>query len=112
VYDGHTDVVGAAERAVRDRVAETLAEIERLEIRPMFSGFGVYVDGLLVAAAWRGAFCLRHREDAHWVYRPVDDELLDDPDLLVPLVRRRVAVLSELPEARPRGRPGPTSAWG
>jgi TfoX/Sxy family transcriptional regulator of competence genes len=41
------------ERAIRDRVAVTLAELEPLEIRPMFSGFGVYLDGLLVAAEAR-----------------------------------------------------------
>jgi hypothetical protein len=96
--------VGAVERAIRDRVAVTLAEIDRLEIRPMFSGFGVYVDGLLVAAAWEEAFRLRHREDRRWVYQPVADALLDDPDALVPLVRERIAALSKLPEARPRPR--------
>jgi hypothetical protein len=94
--------MGAVERCVRDRVADTLEEIEHLEVRPMFSGFGFYVDGLLVAAAWDGAFRLRHRTDGHWSYQPVDEALLDDPDLLVPLVRHQFAVLSELPEARPR----------
>jgi hypothetical protein len=43
--------VGTVERAIRDRVADTRAEIEHLDIRPMFNGFGFYVDGL-VAAAW------------------------------------------------------------
>jgi hypothetical protein len=96
--------VGAVERAIRDRVSDTLAEIERLEVRPMFSGFGFYVDGLLVAAAWEEAFRLRHRQDGHWVYEAVAEELLDDPDLLVPLVRQRTAMLSQLPEARPKRR--------
>jgi hypothetical protein len=98
----HNDVVGTVERAIRDRVADTLAEIEHLDIRPMFSGFGFYVDGLLVAAAWEKAFRLRHRVHGRWIYEPVDEVLLDDPHLLVPMVLRRVAALSELPEARPR----------
>ena len=98
----HNDYMGAIERCLRDRVADTLAEIEHLDVRPMFSGFGFYVDGLLVAAAWDRAFRLRHRTGGHWIYQPVDEALLDDPDLLVPLVRDRFAALSELPEARPR----------
>jgi hypothetical protein len=95
-------MVGAVERAIRDRVADTLAEVEHLDIRPVFSGFGFYVDGLLVAAAWDEAFRLRHRVHGRWIYEPVDDALLEDPHLLVPMVLRRVAALSELPEARPR----------
>ena len=73
----------------------------------MFSGFGFYVGGVLVAAAWQGAFRLRHRVDDRWIYEPVDDSLLDDPRLLVPMVLDRAAALSELPETRPR-RPGRT----
>jgi hypothetical protein len=99
------DNVGTVERAIRDRVADTLAEIEHLDIRPMFSGFGIYVDGLLVAAAWDQAFRLRHRVHGRWIYEPVEESLIDDPRLLVPLVLRRFEALSELPEARPR-RPG------
>jgi hypothetical protein len=98
----HNDIVGTVERAIRDRVAVTLAEIEHLDIRPMFNGFGFYVDGLLVAAAWENAFRLRHREHGRWIYEPVEEALLADPHLLVPMVRRRVEALSALPEARPR----------
>jgi TfoX N-terminal domain len=95
--------MGAVEVEIRDRAAETLAEIERLDVRRMFGGFGFYVDGLLVAAAWEGAFRLRYREDGHWVYRPVDGSAVDDPSLLVGLVRDRVAQLSGEPHAqRPR----------
>lgn len=102
----HNDFMGAAERCLRDRVADTLMEIEHLDVRPMFSGFGFYVDGLLVAATWDGAFRLRYRTRGHWIYEPVDEALLDNPDLLVPLVHGRRAALSELPGAgphRPRG---------
>jgi hypothetical protein len=87
---------------MRDRAADSLAEIEHLDVRPMFSGFGFYVDGLLVAAAWEEAFRLRHRRDGHWVYEAVADEVVDDPEVLVPLVRQRIAMLSQLPEARRR----------
>lgn len=93
--------MGAAELRLRDRVADTLAEIEHLHVRPIFSGFGFYVDGLLVAAAWDGAFRLRHRTRGHWIYEPVDEALLDNAELLVPLIHRRIAALSELPAARP-----------
>lgn len=96
--------MGASERAVRDRVSDTLAEVGRLDVRPMFSGFGFYVDGLLVAAAWDGAFRLRHREHGRWIYKAVHDGLLDDPESLVPLVMDRLSALSELPEAWPRPR--------
>lgn len=73
-------------------------EIEHLDVHPMFSGFGFYLDGLLVAAAWDGAFQMRHHVGGHWIYQPVDDALLDDPELLVPLIRRRIAALSQVPE--------------
>jgi hypothetical protein len=92
--------MGAVEVEIRDRAAETLAEIERLDVRRMFGGFGFYVDGLLVAAAWEGAFRLRYREDGHWVYRTVDGSAIDDPSLLVGLVRDRAAQLSDEPGAR------------
>jgi len=45
--------MGAVECLVRDRAADALGEIERLDVLPMFSGFGVYLDGLLVAAEAR-----------------------------------------------------------
>jgi hypothetical protein len=94
--------VGHVERAIRDRAAEALIEIADLQVRAMFSGFGFYVDGLLVAAAWHGDFCLRYREDGHWRYKAVDDAIVDDPHVLVPLVRERTAQLAREPEARRR----------
>jgi hypothetical protein len=98
--------MGPVERELRDRVGDTLAEIAGLDIRPMFSGYGFYVDGLLVGAAWEGRFRLRHRTHGRWIYEPVDDALIDIPESLVPLFRERLAALSELPEARPRRRSG------
>jgi hypothetical protein len=94
--------VGAAERLVRDRAADSLGEIAGLDVRQMFGGFGFYVDGLLVAAAWDAAFRLRHRENGHWVYKPVDDSVIDEPSTLVSLVRARVEELSAEPDARRR----------
>ncbi|MGH3498764.1 MAG: hypothetical protein ACRDP1_14980 [Nocardioidaceae bacterium] len=85
--------MGAIERDLSGRAAESLVEIADLEVRPMFSGFGFYVGDLLTAAAWDGAFRLRHREDGRWIYRPVANSALDDPSLLVPLVRDRAAQL-------------------
>lgn len=94
--------MGDLERQISDRAADSLAEIDRLEVRRLFSGFGFYVDGLLIAAAWEGAFRLRHREDGHWVYRPVEDSVVDDPSSLVDLVRRRASELAKEPLARRR----------
>ncbi|HLH99255.1 MAG TPA: hypothetical protein VKV06_00610 [Acidimicrobiales bacterium] len=96
--------MGSVERAIADRAAESLAELAHLEVRPLFSGFGFHVDGVLVAAAWEGAFRLRHHEGSRWIYHEVDDALVDDPDRLVPLVRQRAAVLAQDPDARPRPR--------
>lgn len=86
--------VGVAERQIRDRAAESLVEIADLEVRPMFSGFGFYLGDLLVAAAWNGAFRLRYREARRWVYKSVDPAAVDDPQLLVMLVRQRAEQLS------------------
>lgn len=97
-----TGLVGAVEREIRDRAAESLVEIADLDVRPMFSGFGFYVDGLLTAAAWDGAFRLRYREHGHWIYRAVDDAAVDEPSTLVVLVRDRVEELSREPKVRRR----------
>lgn len=94
--------MGVVERAIRDRAAETLVEIPDLEVRSMFSGFGFYIDGLLVAAAWDGAFRLRYREGGHWRYKAVDDTAVDDSRVLVPLVRERAEQLSGEPDASRR----------
>lgn len=101
--------MGAAEREVRDRAADTLEEIEHLQIRPMFSGFGFYIDGILVAAAWEGRFQLRHHVESRWIYEPVPDLVIDDPAFLVPLVRERAADLAGDPMARPGLRLRPRS---
>lgn len=77
------------EREIRDRASETLIEMRELEVRRMFSGFGFYLNGLLVAAAWDGAFRLRYREGNRWVYKAVPEGAVDDPGVLVPLVRER-----------------------
>jgi hypothetical protein len=99
-------VVGVIEAAIRDRAADSLAEIERLDVRRMFSGFGFYVDGLLVAAAWDGAFRLRHHEHGSWVYQAVDDSMIDQPAVLVELVRSRARALSQDAAARSVARRG------
>ena len=65
----------------------------------MFSGFGFYIDGLLVAAAWDGAFRLRYREGGRWNCRPVEPATLDDPMVLVALVRERAEHLAREPGA-------------
>lgn len=96
--------MGASEAAIRDRAADSLAEVEHLDVRRMFSGFGFYIDGLLVAAAWDGAFRLRHHDHGTWVYKAVDDSAIDDPAILVTLVRNRARALSRDPAARPAER--------
>lgn len=94
--------MGQVERDIRDRAAESLAEIADLDIRPMFSGFGFYVDGLLTAAAWDGAFRLRYREHRHWIYKSVDDAAGGDPSTLVAMVRDRANQLSRETAVRRR----------
>jgi hypothetical protein len=68
----------------------------------MFSGFGFYIDGLLVAAAWDRAFRLRYRGDGDWRYKAVDDAAVDDPRVLVPLVLARTERLTRDPDVRRR----------
>lgn len=96
--------MGVVERGIADRAQDSLAEISHLDVRPLFSGFGFRIDGVLVAAAWDGAFRLRYHEGNRWMYHPVDDSVIDDPDRLVALVRERAAVLSRDPDARPKPR--------
>lgn len=92
--------MGAVEVEIRDRGADSLVEIERLDVRRLLGGFGFYIDGLLVAAAWDGAFRLRYREDGRWFYRPVDDSAIDESSILVARVRDRAAKRSQEPDAR------------
>jgi hypothetical protein len=99
---GNNGGMGVVERDIRDRAAESLAELARLEVHSMFGGFGFYLDGLLVAAAWDGAFQLRHRRGSRWVYTPVDEAAVDDPAVLVALVNQRFQQLSHEPVARRR----------
>jgi hypothetical protein len=94
--------MGVVERRIMDRAVDSLGEIARLDVRQMFSGFGLYVDARLVAAAWDGAFRLRYRENGHWVYKQVDHSVVDEPSLLVPLVRDRAAALAAEPASRRR----------
>ena len=58
-------------------------------------------DDEFVAAAWDGAFRLRHHEHGSWVYTAVGDPAIDDPVVLVKLVRDRALALSTGPVARP-----------
>ena len=91
------------EREIRDRAIDALGEVAGLDVRPMFSGYGFYINGLLVAAAWDGAFQLRYREGGRWVYRPVDGQALTDSDQLVDLIRQRA---DDLSAHQPPQRPG------
>lgn len=70
----------------------------------MFSGYGFYMDGLLVAAVWDAAFRLRHREHGAWVYKAVGESVINDSPRLVKLVRDRALVLSHVTDARARRR--------
>ncbi len=106
-HRGDNGHVGIAERQIRDRAEDSLAEMPSLDVRPVFSGFGFYLDGILVAAAWEGAFRLRYREDGRWIYRPVEPATLDNPMALVALVRERAHHLAREPSAGQRRRPGP-----
>jgi len=85
--------VGEAENEIRIDAEDALGAIEGLDVRRMFSGWGFYQRGLLFAAAWDGEFRFRTRQDGHWVYEPVDRELLDRPDDLVRAARANIARL-------------------
>jgi hypothetical protein len=95
--------VGRAEDEIRVDAEDALGAIEGLEVRRMFSGWGFYQRGLLFAAAWQGEFCFRTRQGGHWVYKPVDRELLGRPDELVSAARENLARLKAEPAA---ARPG------
>ena len=57
------------------------------------------------AAAWKGEFRFRTRQEEHWVYEGVDRALLDRPAELVTAARTVIATLAAEPAARPRRRP-------
>jgi TfoX/Sxy family transcriptional regulator of competence genes len=94
--------MGTTEDEIRDLAADSLAEMEGIEVRRMFSGWGFYCHGLLFGAAWDREFRFRSRQDGHWLYEAVDADLLHNPDLLVSAARQVVATLELEPLARPR----------
>ncbi len=67
-----------AEDQIRLAAEEALAWLPGLEVRRMFGGWGFYCDGLLFAAAWKGAFRFRWRRENHWMYDAVDPALIED----------------------------------
>jgi GrpB-like predicted nucleotidyltransferase (UPF0157 family) len=96
--------VGGKEDEIRDEAEAALKAMDGLDVRRMFSGWGFYSHGLLFAAAWKGAFRFRTREEGHWVYEGVDQALLDHPEELVRAARTVIAALAAEPAARPRRR--------
>jgi len=97
--------VGLAEDEIRIDAEDALGAVEGLEVRRMFSGWGFYRRGLLFAAAWKGEFRFRTRQDGRWIYEVVDRELLGRPGELVSVAR---AILARL-EAEPAARTGKRS---
>jgi TfoX/Sxy family transcriptional regulator of competence genes len=97
-------VVGQVEDEIRIDAEDALGAIDGLEVRRMFSGWGFYRAGLLFAAAWDGEFRFRTRQSGHWIYEPVDRELLSRPDELVSAARKILARLAAEPAARTRKR--------
>jgi TfoX/Sxy family transcriptional regulator of competence genes len=95
--------VGWAEDEIRIDAEDALGAIEGLEVRRVFSGWGFYERGLLFAAAWEGEFRFRTRQGGHWVYEPVDREMLGRPDELVSAARRILARLKAEPAAARSG---------
>jgi hypothetical protein len=96
--------VGSAEDEIRDLAGEVLAEMDGLDVRRMFSGWGFYCHGLLFAAAWDGEFRFRSRQEGRWIYQTVDPAMLSNPDLLLSSAREVLARLDVEPLARPRKR--------
>jgi hypothetical protein len=89
--------MGVIEDEVRVDAEDALGELEGLDVRRMFSGWGFYQRGLLFAAAWDGAFRWRVRRAGHWCYDGVDPALLDDPPALVVAARQVIADLEAEP---------------
>lgn len=83
---------------------DALGAMDGLDIRRTFSGWGFYSHGLLFAAAWKGEFRFRTRQEGHWIYESVDRALLGRPDELVRSARTVIATLAAEPAARPRRR--------
>jgi GrpB-like predicted nucleotidyltransferase (UPF0157 family) len=96
--------VGRIEDEIRIEAEDALKAMDGLEVRRTFSGWGFYSHGLLFAAAWKGEFRFRTREQGHWVYERVDPALLDWPEELVRTARTVIATLAAEPAARPRRR--------
>jgi len=96
--------VGKVEDEIRVEAEEALETMDGLDVRRMFSGWGFYSHGLLFAAAWKGEFRFRTRQQGHWVYEGVDRTLLHRPQELVTAARTVIATLAAEPAARPRRR--------
>jgi hypothetical protein len=96
--------VGQAEDEIRIDAQDALVEIDGLEVRRMFSGWGFYRRGLLFAAAWQGELRFRTRQEGRWVYEIVDRPLLERPEELVAAAREIIARLEREPAARARKR--------
>jgi TfoX/Sxy family transcriptional regulator of competence genes len=94
--------MGTTEDDIRELAADSLAEMEGIEVRRLFSGWGFYRHGLLFGAAWDREFRFGSRQDGHWVYEAVDADLLRNPDLLVKAARHVLATLELEPLARRR----------
>ena len=97
--------MGTIEDKIRFEAEDALGAIEGLDVRRMFGGWGFYCHGLLFAAAWKGEFRFRTRQEEHWVYEGVDRAMLDRPAELVTAARTVIATLAAEPAARPRRRP-------
>jgi hypothetical protein len=96
--------VGLAEDEIRIDAEDALGAVEGLEVRRMFSGWGFYRRGLLFAAAWKGEFRFRTRQDGRWIYEVVDRELLGRPGELVSVARAILARLEAEPAAARTGK--------
>ena len=96
--------VGLAEDEIRIDAEDALGAVEGLEVRRMFSGWGFYRRGLLSAAAWKGEFRFRTRQDGRWIYEVVDRELLGRPGELVSVARAILARLEAEPAAARTGK--------
>ena len=97
--------MGSIEDKIRVEAEDALGAMEGLDVRRMFGGWGFYCHGLLFAAAWKGEFRFRTRQEEHWVYEGVDRAMLDRPAELVTAARTVIATLAAEPAARPRRRP-------
>lgn len=130
-WPGATEAM-AVDRALVDWVAEALAPVGRVTMRPMMGGAALYLDGTIFAltafdtlwfkaddasdAAWDAAGCARFTYEmgngrtARMNYRRAPDDVFDDAEAMRQWAALAVEAGRRAPPRTPRRRTPPTEA--